>query len=71
MTFYRRRLPHLSVTEQPVFLTWRLHAVCLNIGRSAEAHCPPGKHLQFWIACWMRLAQVRFSSVSQPLPIRS
>jgi putative transposase len=25
MTFYRRRLPHLSETEQPVFLTWRLH----------------------------------------------
>jgi len=25
MTFYRRRLPHLSVTGRPVFLTWRLH----------------------------------------------
>ena len=22
---YRRRLPHVSATEQPVFLTWRLH----------------------------------------------
>jgi len=26
MTFYRRRLPHVSDTEQPVFLTWRLHS---------------------------------------------
>ena len=25
MTFYRRRLPHISDTEHPVFLTWRLH----------------------------------------------
>jgi REP element-mobilizing transposase RayT len=25
MTFYRRRLPHLYETDQPVFLTWRLH----------------------------------------------
>ena len=25
MTFYRRRLPHISETDQPVFLTWRLH----------------------------------------------
>ena len=25
MTFYRRRLPHLSITDHPVFLTWRLH----------------------------------------------
>jgi hypothetical protein len=25
MTFYRRRLPHLSEIEQPVFLTWRLY----------------------------------------------
>ena len=25
MTFYRRRLPHLYETGQPVFLTWRLH----------------------------------------------
>jgi REP element-mobilizing transposase RayT len=25
MAFYRRRLPHVSETEYPVFLTWRLH----------------------------------------------
>jgi REP element-mobilizing transposase RayT len=25
MTVYRRRLPHVYATEQPVFLTWRLH----------------------------------------------
>jgi REP element-mobilizing transposase RayT len=25
MEFYRRRLPHLCDTDQPVFLTWRLH----------------------------------------------
>ena len=25
MTFYRRRLPHIYETDQPVFLTWRLH----------------------------------------------
>ena len=25
MTFYRRRLPHVSVVGDPVFLTWRLH----------------------------------------------
>ena len=25
MAFYRRRLPHVYFTEQPVFLTWRLH----------------------------------------------
>jgi hypothetical protein len=25
MAFYRRRLPHVNETEQPVFLTWRLH----------------------------------------------
>ncbi|MGB7761913.1 MAG: transposase [Bryobacteraceae bacterium] len=25
MTFYRRRLPHAYETDQPVFLTWRLH----------------------------------------------
>jgi putative transposase len=25
MTLYRRRLPHLSATGHPVFLTWRLH----------------------------------------------
>ncbi len=25
MTFYRRRLPHIYETNQPVFLTWRLH----------------------------------------------
>ncbi len=25
MKFYRRRLPHVYETEQPVFLTWRLH----------------------------------------------
>jgi putative transposase len=25
VTFYRRRLPHIYETEQPVFLTWRLH----------------------------------------------
>jgi REP element-mobilizing transposase RayT len=25
MTVYRRRLPHIYETEQPVFLTWRLH----------------------------------------------
>src|SRR5271166_6260490 len=25
MTFYRRRLPHIDVLDQPVFLTWRLH----------------------------------------------
>jgi len=25
MPFYRRRLPHLSATEQAVFLTWRLY----------------------------------------------
>jgi putative transposase len=25
MALYRRRLPHISLTEQPVFLTWRLH----------------------------------------------
>jgi len=25
MTFYRRRLPHVYETEQPVFLTWRLY----------------------------------------------
>ena len=25
MTFYRRRLPHVHVADQPVFLTWRLH----------------------------------------------
>ena len=25
MTVYRRRLPHIYATEQPVFLTWRLH----------------------------------------------
>jgi putative transposase len=25
MTVYRRRLPHVYVTEEPVFLTWRLH----------------------------------------------
>lgn len=24
MTFYRRRLPHLYQSDQPVFLTWRL-----------------------------------------------
>lgn len=23
--FYRRRLPHISLTETPIFLTWRLH----------------------------------------------
>ena len=25
MTLYRRRLPRIYVTDQPVFLTWRLH----------------------------------------------
>jgi putative DNA methylase len=25
MPFYRRHLPHLDETDQPVFLTWRLH----------------------------------------------
>jgi len=25
VTFYRRRLPHVSVVGDPVFLTWRLH----------------------------------------------
>jgi len=25
VTFYRRRLPHIYETAQPVFLTWRLH----------------------------------------------
>ncbi len=25
MTFYRRRLPHISEINRPVFLTWRLH----------------------------------------------
>ena len=25
MSFHQRRLPHLYATEQPVFLTWRLH----------------------------------------------
>jgi hypothetical protein len=25
LTFYRRRLPHLSNADQPIFLTWRLH----------------------------------------------
>jgi putative transposase len=25
VTFYRRRLPHVHETDQPVFLTWRLH----------------------------------------------
>ena len=25
MAFYRRRLPHISEIEYPVFLTWRLH----------------------------------------------
>jgi REP-associated tyrosine transposase len=25
MTFSRRRLPHIYETDQPVFLTWRLH----------------------------------------------
>ena len=25
MTFTRRRLPHLSLPQRPVFLTWRLH----------------------------------------------
>jgi putative transposase len=25
VTFYRRRLPHLYQSDQPVFLTWRLH----------------------------------------------
>jgi hypothetical protein len=25
MSFYRRRLPHVYATDQPVFLTWRLH----------------------------------------------
>jgi putative transposase len=25
MPFYRRRLPHLYATEQPLLLTWRLH----------------------------------------------
>jgi putative transposase len=25
MTLYRRRLPHIYETDQPVFLTWRLH----------------------------------------------
>lgn len=25
MTFYRRRLPHLYVADQPVFVTWRLY----------------------------------------------
>jgi len=25
MTFSRRRLPHLYETDQPIFLTWRLH----------------------------------------------
>jgi REP element-mobilizing transposase RayT len=26
VTFYRRRLPHLSIEDQPVFLTWSLHS---------------------------------------------
>jgi len=25
MAFYRRRLPHIYTTDQPIFLTWRLH----------------------------------------------
>ena len=25
MSFYQRRLPHTYATEQPVFLTWRVH----------------------------------------------
>jgi putative transposase len=47
MTFYRRRLPHVYETEQPVFLTWRLHdslpshrsfpAVALNSGQAFAA----------------------------------
>src|ERR1035437_1305345 len=47
MMFYRRRLPHVYETEQPVFLTWRLHdslpshrsfpAVALNSGQAFAA----------------------------------
>lgn len=34
--FYRRRLPHILVLEQPIFLTFRLHAVCHPIGPPQE-----------------------------------
>jgi hypothetical protein len=47
MTFYRRRLPHIYETDQPVFLTWRLHdslpsnrtfpAAALNSGQAFAA----------------------------------
>ncbi len=47
MTFHRRRLPHFYKTDQPVFLTWRLHdslppnrvfpAAALNSGQAFAA----------------------------------
>ncbi len=36
VAFYRRRLPHISVTGEPVFITWRLHG-SLSPNRSFPA----------------------------------
>jgi hypothetical protein len=33
MALYRRRLPHDYETDQPVFLTWRLHDSLPSLGR--------------------------------------
>ena len=65
---YQRRLPHIWATEQPVFLTWRLHGSLPPHRPFLGAHCPPGRRLQHWAASWTRPARVRSTFDSQPLP---
>jgi len=40
---YQRRLPHISTTDQPVFLTWRLHGSVPSHRPFAGGRLPSGR----------------------------
>jgi hypothetical protein len=63
MALYRRRLPHDYETDQPVFLTWRLHdSLPRHRAFPVRQLSIPDRHLPPWIACWLKPVLGRFSN---------
>ena len=65
MTAHRRRLPHIYTTEQPVFLTWRLHGSLPEHRPFCGGRLPSGPAFPAPIVSWMKFARDPSTFASQ------